>query len=330
MNKRTLPLTIVALIASLTLVQGAAALAVDTVVSDPTGDSVAGHPDIVQAIAGETAGGKLEHTIRTDLVFADPASPCLSIREVYPSDSALYVCHDGKIRKLSNDNVVADATVTRPDSHSVRYAFTRKAIDGSTAYRWQSQVLAAECDQGKCDAGPETFVLREMVMTYEEWGDGFLSEIKAPTCESNRIVMLAWEANEGTAAVFNPLATTYFLPGSTKFNSSGVRNYISLAQGVKATRLTLENGAKSYGYQPIIDRLQACAPPLFTAKAIRASSWCSGCSSGHYVTGLIDDVRNGYKTYAAKLISTHPQTRTPERISQDVVAARNAGVVPAS
>jgi hypothetical protein len=141
--------------------------------------------------------------------------------------------------------------------------------------------------------------------------------------------MLAWEANEGTAAVFNPLATTYVLPGSTKFNTSGVRNYVSLAQGVKGTRLTLENGAKSYGYQPILDRLQACAPPLYTAKAIRASSWCSGCSGGRYVTGLIDDVQNNYQTYADRLIATYPQTRAPDSIAEGIIAARNAGNVPA-
>lgn len=322
-------LTFLGLVVALAVLQGAAALAEDSVFEDRIGDSVDPHPDIVEAVAGEADGGRLQHTIRADHVFADPASPCLAIREVYPGETSLYVCHDGKIRKVSNRSVVAEAVVTRPDGHSVVYTFARKGIDGATAYRWRAEARAPECDHDRCDVAPDTFALREQVVTYEQWAIAFLDEVNAPNCESNRIAMLAWEANEGTAAVFNPLATTYFLKGSTKFNSVGVRNYLSLAQGVKAQRLTLEKGSKSYDYGPILDKLDACAPPLATAKAIRASSWCSGCSSGQYVTGLIDDVRNGYKTYAGKLISTHPEKRTPEGVAIDVTAARDAGLVPA-
>ena len=39
----------------------------------------------------------------------------------------------------------------------------------------------------------------------------------------------------------NPLNTTLILPGSTVFNSAGVRNYASYADGVNATVLTLKN-----------------------------------------------------------------------------------------
>jgi len=99
---------------------------------------------------------------------------------------------------------------------------------------------------------------------------------------------ICW-ANEGTAAVWNPLATTYYLPGATKFNSVGVRNYESLGQGLNGTRLTIERGFTAYGYGEIVRRLDRCAPPMKTARAIKRSKWCYGCSGGRYVTGFITE-----------------------------------------
>jgi len=139
----------------------------------------------------------------------------------------------------------------------------------------------------------------EKSVPYGQWADAFLAhELSAPTCRDNEVAMVAWQLNEGTSADWNPLATTYSMPGATSFNSIGVRNYTSLAQGLDATRLTLEKGSSTYLYKPIIANLRNCSPAMKTAEAINASSWCRGCTYGRYVTGLIDKVEANYNSYA--------------------------------
>ena len=128
--------------------------------------------------------------------------------------------------------------------------------------------------------------------------------MQVPRCPENKIVGVAWEVNEGTAAAWNPLATTYDMPGATKYNSVGVKNYVGLGQGTDASRLTIERGYTIYGYGEIVRRLDRCAPPMKTARAIKQSSWCPGCTGGHYVTGLIRQVKADYGTYADRLIAT--------------------------
>jgi hypothetical protein len=49
------------------------------------------------------------------------------------------------------------------------------------------------------------------------------------------------------AAAWNPMASTLQMPGSTIYNSAGVQNYASAAEGAQATALTLADG-----YYPLI------------------------------------------------------------------------------
>lgn len=135
-------------------------------------------------------------------------------------------------------------------------------------------------------------------LPYGDWANLFVSEIGAPDCKDNLVALVAWQLNEGTDADWNPLATTYYMPGSTSFNSYSVRNYASLADGLNATRLTLQKGAASYLYQPVLANLRRCSPAKKTAEAINASAWCRGCTYGRYVTGLIDRVAANYSAYA--------------------------------
>jgi hypothetical protein len=136
--------------------------------------------------------------------------------------------------------------------------------------------------------------------TAGEWARLFLAEIGAPTCGENRLLVVTWEAQESTDARFNPLATTHSMEGATDFNSVGVKNYRSVAQGLAAARETLEQGAASYGYEAILSSLRACNDAEATAWFINASAWCRGCTSGAYLTGLLPAVRADYATYAAR------------------------------
>ena len=79
-----------------------------------------------------------------------------------------------------------------------------------------------------------------------------LDALGAPRTDSNVAFLVAWMGREGTSAAFNPLATTLPWPGSTDFNSVGVRNYPTLAAGVAATAQTLTSG-----YPAIVGDLRA-------------------------------------------------------------------------
>jgi hypothetical protein len=127
-------------------------------------------------------------------------------------------------------------------------------------------------------------------VTYPQWAALFLPRIGAPVCGNNLVAVVAWQAQEGTRAAWNPLATTMGMAGATQFNSVGVRNYLSLEQGLHATVLTLWRGRTAFGYGPVVQALQACAPPLITAQAIQASLWCRNCAGGRYLTALVPAV----------------------------------------
>lgn len=135
-------------------------------------------------------------------------------------------------------------------------------------------------------------------ISYGSWADAFLQVMGAPRCHANLVVTIAWQAQEGTQADWNPLATTHVMDGSSDFNSVGVQNYRTLAQGLEATKETIENGWQQYGYGAVIRSMRDCADPLDTARAIAASSWCSGCAGGQYVIGIVPAVEASFETYS--------------------------------
>src|SRR5258708_5857525 len=66
-----------------------------------------------------------------------------------------------------------------------------------------------------------------------QWAHDFLTRLNAPITSENVRAITAWEQAEGTAARFNPLATTQSgFSGETNFNSVGVKNYTSYADGL--------------------------------------------------------------------------------------------------
>lgn len=135
-------------------------------------------------------------------------------------------------------------------------------------------------------------------LTFGQWGNAFLSFIGAPQSRSNQIVMVTWQASEYTLATWNPLATTWSMPGATVYNSHGVKNYVSLEQGLQASLSTLSR--PGHGYEAILSNLRAGSDAMTTARAINASDWCRGCTDGAYVTGLIPTVTAYYDRYASK------------------------------
>ena len=101
--------------------------------------------------------------------------------------------------------------------------------------------------------------------TFGHWATLLLTQLGSPTCQDNLTVIVTWEVAEGTAAAFNPLATTHDFPGVTDFNSVGVKNYPTLSAGLQATIETLRLGETSHGYDAILSGLASCAPAQATA-----------------------------------------------------------------
>jgi hypothetical protein len=165
-----------------------------------------------------------------------------------------------------------------------------RAQVGSILIRLRAQLRAEEI------AAAEEALRHGTPMSFGKWASYFLQKIHAPVARNNLVVMVAWEAAEYTTARWNPLATTYPMPGSSTFNSSRVRNYSSLAQGLEATRRTLRESGD--GYEAILADLARDAESMTTAKAINASRWCRGCANGGYVVDLIASVEQYYDHYA--------------------------------
>jgi uncharacterized coiled-coil protein SlyX len=136
-------------------------------------------------------------------------------------------------------------------------------------------------------------------VSYGQWADMLLQIFDASTCRENRVVVVAWQVQEFTQAAWNPLATTHRMPGSTDFNGVGVQNFVSLEQGLEATKETIQNGWDIYGYGAIVGSLRRCDDALTTASRIAASSWCPGCLDGNYVVGVVPKVEADLETYAS-------------------------------
>jgi hypothetical protein len=131
--------------------------------------------------------------------------------------------------------------------------------------------------------------------TFGNWAGWFLPRVGAPACHQNQVVVVSWAVAEFTAARYNPLATSYSMPGATNFTSGGVKSYVSLEQGLQASELTLEQGSPSLGYGPILSSLRSCSDAMDTARAIDASSWC-GC--GAYVQARVPGIQANYEYFA--------------------------------
>lgn len=118
-----------------------------------------------------------------------------------------------------------------------------------------------------------------------------LENLGAPISEENLKFLYAWRQSEGKAGRFNPFNTTWSLPGSTNFNSVGVKNYQSLEDGMVATIKTLKNGR----YNCIVDGLKNDIGSTNIAKCESLKTWGTG--------DLVSKVLASYNTGSSPKIS---------------------------
>ncbi|MFY9586823.1 MAG: hypothetical protein WAT66_05135 [Actinomycetota bacterium] len=195
------------------------------------------------------------------------------------------------LTRLSDEQ--AELFTAFADSQTKLAGLARDRVQlGTLLMRLRSQLRAEELAAAFAAANGGTPI------SFGRWAEAFLEYIHVPVARNNLVVMVAWQWAEYTDARWNPLATTYPMPGSTSFNSHGVRNYASLKQGLEATTRTLRHAG--YGYEAILANLARNADPMTTARAINESRWCRGCADGEYVIGLIDAVEKYYDDYASK------------------------------
>jgi hypothetical protein len=202
----------------------------------------------------------------------------------------------------------ADAELERAQRRLDTIIYSRQARTGEQSLvAWETYITGLKTQREELLAGAVDVPPVGSPVTFGTWAKLFLTSVGAPACGDNVAVVITWEAQESTAAAYNPLATTHLADGATAFNSVGVRNYGSLEQGVQATADTLQLGSDTYGYGAILDALAACAPAAMTAAAINASAWCRGCAGGGYLTGLLPTVQADLASYASRLIGVATQ-----------------------
>ncbi len=105
------------------------------------------------------------------------------------------------------------------------------------------------------------------------WATDFLTALHMPVTAENVRAVTAWEQAEGTRARFNPLATTQAgFSGETRFNSVGVKNYATYADGIAANVRAITNGR----YTNVLAALQQGNDAVAVARAIASSPWGTG------------------------------------------------------
>lgn len=107
------------------------------------------------------------------------------------------------------------------------------------------------------------------------WRFRLLRAIHAKGVVENRKLLGAWARAEGGSARWNPLNTTEPWPGSWNYNSAGVKDYRTGADGIAATAATLTNGF----YWSIVHDLRAgkkSARQIVTDNAAEFDKWGTG------------------------------------------------------
>ena len=112
-----------------------------------------------------------------------------------------------------------------------------------------------------------------------------LESLDAPISDENMKFMYAWRQAEGKGGKNNPFNTTWNLNGSTTMNSAGVRNYLTIEDGMVATVKTLKNGL----YGCILNGLRNDIGAANIAKCESLKTW----GTGNLVAKVVSSYNSG-------------------------------------
>ena len=119
------------------------------------------------------------------------------------------------------------------------------------------------------------------MITRGEWTSQFAlayGELRCAFNRSNQLAIPAWMAGEREpefalqGARNNPLSCTLYVPGSSLFNTAGVRNYETVDQGIHATILTLSQPTEG-DYGPIREWMAPGSCGCAMLEAVWRSGW---------------------------------------------------------
>lgn len=153
------------------------------------------------------------------------------------------------------------------------------------------------------------------------WGQAFCQRLGVPASLQNDLFFRAWAQAEGGNAAYNPFNTTQRMPGSTSYNSTGVQNYVSAAQGFEATVKTIQNGQ----YNNILSALAVGTSAKNTALALKNSPWGTGDLTYEViVTNSTKAFPVGAYPYPAPPLPVYLTRVQPGRLTIDVFTVQRA------
>ncbi len=109
-------------------------------------------------------------------------------------------------------------------------------------------------------------------MTRNQYFHQLADLLSVPHSDQNAFAWVSWAQAEGGNADFNPLNTTLDWPGATDYNSVHVKNYLTSADGLKATAQTL----KQDNFAHILAHLKRGDNAKRTLRAVEHSEWGTG------------------------------------------------------
>jgi hypothetical protein len=145
------------------------------------------------------------------------------------------------------------------------------AADDATFAQTLAKALSASPSSATMPANNDS--LNRAGVNSVQWAKDFLTQLGMPVTPDNVRAITAWEQAEGTRAQFNPLATTQAgYSGESRFNSVGVKNYASYADGISANIKAITNGL----YGNILAALRTGNNAMAVAQAVANSPWGTG------------------------------------------------------
>jgi len=149
--------------------------------------------------------------------------------------------------------------------------------------------------------------------------------------EKTQNLVSSWTLAEGTKAKYNPLATTLDYGTNTKFNNccggNGVKNYLTRAQGIEATVLTLKGNHS--GYSTIVKGLIGNDPEL-ALRGMHLSPWGTNFIHVETVWRMRDVRSEALDSETATPVSIAPNTpvHTPLPIRPGDLYEGGSGINP--
>ena len=141
-------------------------------------------------------------------------------------------------------------------------------------------------------------------MNFNDWWHDTENKLSIPHTTRNARVGIAWMYTEsgdpdgyGRGGRWNPMNTTWRLTASQapsgiaswSFNSVGVQNYATFADGQLAFLNTIRQTNSQYGYVDILRHFRASSRPHKTLGAIEHSAW----GTGGLILLVYRDIKNG-------------------------------------